>query len=191
LPLTFYKNINYNEAYCFEKFEENIQLAEQLKDGLIQFEKVFGYKASNFNAPGAYQHEILERTMFENDIKYVDSMFLKNEHQGNGKYKRKLIYWGENNKGITYLLRNAVFEPTQYKNNDNVDSCLKEIETAFFWGKPANISSHRINFNGVIDENNRKKGIQSLKLLLQRIVQRWPSVEFMSANELGDIIVSS
>jgi len=66
---------------------------------------------------------------------------------------------------------------------------MKQIEAAFLWNKPAIISSHRVNFCGHIDENNRKKGLTSLKQLLDEIVKRWPDVEFMSADELGDTIL--
>lgn len=191
LPLTFYKTINYNETYCFDKFEENQELAKQIKDGLTQFENVFGYKALNFNAPGAYEHEVLEEVLYECGIRYIDSIFIKNEHQGEGKYKKKLRYWGKKSKhNQRYLIRNCVFEPTLSSNDDMVDACLLDIERAFRWNKPANISSHRINFNGVIDEDNGAKGIKSLKYLLQKIVTKWPDVEFMAANELGDIISS-
>ena len=68
---------------------------------------------------------------------------------------------------------------------------MKQIETSFFWNKPANVSSHRVNFCGYIDKKNRATGINDLKQLLKKVVQKWPDVEFMSANELGDLIVKS
>lgn len=189
LPLDLYKNINYNETYCFENFEENKELEIQIQDGLKQFENIFGYKATNFTSPGAYQNEILDNVLSDSGIKFVDSVFLKKTHQGNSKYNNGIIYWGKQKNNLTYFLRNAVFEPTQYDNDDQVNSCIKEIETAFLWGKPANISSHRINFSGVLDSNNREKGITSLKKLLKKIIQKWPDVEFMSASELGNLIL--
>ena len=38
--------------------------------------------------------------------------------------------------------------------NDCVDSCIKEIEIAFKWQKPAVISSHRVNYVGFINQDN-------------------------------------
>lgn len=190
LPLHYYKTIFYNEAYSFNDFSENEVLAKLLGEGLLAFEKVFGYKASNFNAPGACEHEVLEKTMAAYGISYIDSVVLKNEHQGNGFYKNKLRYVGKTNQyNQRYLIRNCVFEPTQAK--EAIASCLKEIETAFFWKKPVNISSHRVNFTGVIDEKNRAVGIKSLEKLLKVIVMRWPDVEFMAANELGDLMAKN
>lgn len=189
LPLNYYKTIHYNEAYCFDKFEENKDLAIILSDGLLAFEKVFGYGATNFNAPGAYEHEILEKVMSEYGVKYIDSIVIKKEHQGNGIYKNKFRYVGKMNKYEQYyLIRNCVFEPNLVKPDEAIASCLKEIETAFFWNKPANISSHRVNFTGTIQEVNRTKGINALRNLLKAIVVKWPDVEFMAANELGDLI---
>jgi len=187
LPLNYYKTIRYNETYSFNLFEENYELAHQIKYGLNDFEQIFGYRATNFNAPGAYEHEVLEKTMSEGGIRFIDTVPIKNEHQGNGIFKKKFRYWGKSNRfGQRYFLRNCVFEPSLETNA--VSLCLKEIETAFLWGKPANISSHRINFNGVIAEENGRLGNEALRSLLKSIVKKWPEVEFMCANELGMII---
>jgi hypothetical protein len=87
------------------------------------------------------------------------------------------------------MVRNVVFEPTEERGIDWVDFTLKQIENAFRWDKPAIISSHRVNFCGHIDKKNREKGLKSLESLLQEIVKKWPDVEFMSADELGNCIV--
>jgi hypothetical protein len=87
------------------------------------------------------------------------------------------------------MVRNVVFEPTEDRGIDWIDFTLKQIETAFRWNKPAIISSHRVNFCGHIDEKNREKGLKSLEGLLQEIVKKWPDVEFMSADELGNCIL--
>lgn len=192
LPLDYYKTIYYNEAFSFDKFEENKDLALILVEGLKSFEKIFGYKASNFNAPGAYEHEVLESVMHDEGVKFIDSIVIKNEHQGNGVFKKKIRYVGKKNKlNQRYLIRNCVFEPSLTTPNEAIASCMQEIEAAFFWNKPANISSHRVNFTGVIDEKNCKSGIDALKKLLQEIVKKWPEVEFMSADELGELIVTT
>ena len=83
------------------------------------------------------------------------------------------------------MVRNVVFEPTEDRGIDWVSFTMKQIETAFRWNKPAIISSHRVNFCGHIDTQNREKGLAALKNLLQEIVKKWPNVEFMSADELA------
>jgi hypothetical protein len=67
---------------------------------------------------------------------------------------------------------------------------MKQIDTAFRWNKPAIISSHRVNFCGHIDPKNREKGLETLKKLLQEIVVKWPNVEFMSADTLGELVLN-
>ena len=184
-------NIRYNEAFSFESFSENESLKEILIDGLNLFEKVFGYRATNFNAPGAHEHSDLESTMKECGIRFIDTSTIKKEHQGDGIYKSKLRFMGERNSyGQTYLLRNCVFEPTLFEPEEAIDRCLKEIEAAFRWSKPAIISSHRVNFCGLIDEKNREKGISSLRKLLRAVATKWPDVEFLTAEELGLLIES-
>ena len=114
---------------------------------------------------------------------------IKNEHQGKGKYKKEYNYTGKTNKhGQKILVRNIVFEPTDERGFDWVDYSMKQVEAAFRWRRPAIISSHRVNFCGHIDPENRKEGIGKLKNLLAAITERWPDVEFMAANELGKLI---
>ena len=62
---------------------------------------------------------------------------------------------------------------------------MKEIEIAFRWKKPAVISTHRVNYIGNLVENNRIKGLQSLKELLTKMLAKWPDIEFMTSVELG------
>jgi hypothetical protein len=132
---------------------------------------------------------VIHKVLKEGGVKYIDTPLVKNEHQGKGKYKKTFNYTGKKNKlGQTYLVRNVVFEPTDDRGVDWVNYTMKQIEAAFRWNRPAIISSHRVNFCGHIDEGNRTEGLIALNNLLHRIVQRWPDVEFMAANELGDLV---
>jgi len=70
---------------------------------------------------------------------------------------------------------------------DWVSFTMKQVEAAFRWGKPANISSHRVNFAGHINPENRKEGLAQLKNLLDKIVKKWPDVEFMSSENLAKL----
>ncbi|MGY6555170.1 MAG: hypothetical protein ACXIUM_11695, partial [Wenzhouxiangella sp.] len=59
---------------------------------------------------------------------------------------------------------------------------------AFQMNKPAIISSHRINFCGFIDESNRDQNLEALDYLLKAVLQRWPDVEFITSEELLDVV---
>jgi len=184
-----YDSISSMAAFDFWSFEENKWFKDLIKEGLNAFKKVFGYYATHFNPPGGREHSFIHQALKENGIRYIDTPFIKSEHQGHGVYKSTFNYTGKKNVfDQTYLVRNVVFEPTDNRGVDWVPYTIKQIEAAFRWNRPAIISSHRVNFCGHIDENNRQKGITALRELLHKIIQRWPEVEFMAANELGDLI---
>jgi hypothetical protein len=184
-----YSTISYSAAFEFWDVKENESFHAILADGLRAFENVFEYKAKNFTPPGGTRHPSLWPTLYAQGVRYIDLPMLEKQHMGLGAYRNVWNYTGkvqDNNECV--LMRNAVFEPT---GNDSIDwtaQTLKQLEVSFRWGKPAIISSHRVNFSGHITESNRAKGIGSLRHLLNAIVNRWPDVEFISSDELGKII---
>lgn len=184
-----FPNISYTAAYEFEELNENQSFKFILQDGLDRFEEVYGYKSVHFNSPGGREHSMIHPFLKEKGVKYLDTPFIKLQHEGGGKYQRSLNWTGKRNaEGQIFQVRNVVFEPTDYRGFDWVDYSFRQISTAFKWNKPAIISSHRVNFCGEIDPENRRKGLQALKALLQRIVKHYPHVEFMSSVELGKVI---
>jgi hypothetical protein len=42
-----------------------------------------------------------------------------------------------------------------------------------------------------LDPQNREKGLEQLEILLEKMLRRWPEIEFMTSVELGDLISSS
>ena len=77
---------------------------------------------------------------------------------------------------------NPIYYGTAYRLKETAG--LNQVAAAFRWRKPAIISSHRVNFCGHIEEENRRLGLDALGRLLQGIVQRWPDVQFISADDL-------
>lgn len=187
-----YNTINYTAAFDFWDPSENIKIGEILLDGLDQFKNVFGYNASNFMAPTSKIHESLLPGLKKYGINYIDMNLIHSQHQGFGTYKKAYNFTGKDlNSDQICIVRNVVFEPTDDRGFDWVNYSLKQIEAAFRWHRPAIISSHRVNFCGHIDPQNRVIGIKALKKLLKKVVEKWPDIEFMSANELGDLISNS
>ena len=86
------------------------------------------------------------------------------------------------------MVRNASFEPSQCSGQDVVSECLKDIQNAFFWHKPAIISAHRLNFIGELNKRNRLDNLVALDILLSKILLRYSDVEFMSSEQLGEFI---
>jgi hypothetical protein len=170
----------------FWDVNENEALKPILKEGLQLFEEVYGYPSNYFTPPVFNIHHSLFQTLKDNGIEFLDLALLRNEHQGLNLYKKSFNYIGKKTKeGLTIMVRNVVFEPTEDRGIDWVSFTMKQIETAFRWDKPAIISSHRVNFCGHIDKENREKGLAVLKNLLQEIIRKWPDAEFMSADEVA------
>ena len=182
--------IKYSAAFHFWESNEIEDFSKIITTGLDAFEKVFGYRATHFNAPGGSENINIHKYLKDSGIKYIDQPLVKYEPQGKGVFKRKFNYTGKKNYfGLTYQVRNVVFEPIN--NSSSVDIALRQIEAAFRWNRPAIISSHRVNFCGHIDPKNRKIGISALRELLKNIVLKWPDVEFMSTVELGVLIANN
>ena len=184
-----YSSMGWTSAFSFwDPIEDTKMFPEIIEDGLLIFEKVYGYKSKLFTPPARHFPENLEGKLTQWGLIAFDRPFFQGKHIGLGKYKYESSSMGFNKKtNMLDVVRNVVFEPTD-SNIDHVAKAMAQIEAAFFWNKPAIISSHRVNFCGHIDEKNREKGLGDLKKLLKGIVQKWPEVEFVSASDLVDII---
>ena len=108
---------------------------------------------------------------------------------GKSKYSKKIRYTGQSNKyGQRFLVRNAFFEPTHFNGMNHITDLLNRMDIAFFWNKPAIIDTHRLNYVGTYDLNNKVNNICNLESLLKEIIRKWPEVEFLSSNELTNEI---
>lgn len=184
-----YPTMSAYAALDFWNSDENENFKSTIIDGLEKFETVFGFKSTYFTPPVFNIHHSLFFTLRDHGIRFIDLALYRKEHQGFNVYKKSFNFIGKKtNEGLNIMVRNIVFEPTEERGLDWVDFAMKQIETAFRWNKPAIISSHRVNFCGHIEEANREKGLKSLKSLLDNIVAKWPNVEFMSADELGECV---
>lgn len=186
----------YMEGLDYFSEEERIQKEAVLKEGMDLFEKTFGYRSTSFIANCYIWGDYAEKTLSELGVKYMQGTYKQCipylDKNGNHRHKFKTHYFGEKNKfGQRYVFRNAFFEPSSFPNTDKVSDCLARINIAFKCKKPAIIGSHRLNFVGFIDENNRIKNLEQLKILLKEIVKRWPDVEFVSTDQLDKIYTIS
>ncbi|MBS1516022.1 MAG: hypothetical protein JSS63_13380 [Bacteroidetes bacterium] len=179
-------------AVDIDDVSENIVLAEIIKDGLNLFEKLLGYKAEYFVAPNSLMNTGLEKDLSQMGIKFLIGSRNQPESLGNGQYKTNFRYIGKKNEyGQTFLVRNSQFEHGQSAEQYGYEKCLKDIEAAFRWNKPAVISTHRVNYIGFINEKNRKQGLEQLDNLLKNVTKKWSDVEFMTSAELGELITQS
>jgi len=162
-----------------------------LQEAADLFEKQYGFRSKSFIAPCYIWKRELEPVMKECGIDYLQGLSLQQIPVNDEplKYKSKYHYLGQKNKlGQTYLVRNAFFEPYKGGAVDWTDECLKRVEIAFNCHKPAIISTHRLNFIGALDVAFRDNNLKKLEALLLNITKHWPDVEFMSSDQLGDVI---
>ncbi len=175
---------------AFDLFEiDDLEVqAGAIREGLQMFEDLFGYRASFFVPPNGPFNNSLEKTAAECGIKYMSKAKRQLEPLGNGKTRTVYHTPGSRNEyGQVTLTRNCVFEPSE-EGKDWVDSCLSDIKIAFRMRKPAVVSTHRVNYIGALEENNRKRGLRQLDQLLSSVTKQWPEVEFITSDQLGDII---
>jgi hypothetical protein len=177
-------------AFDFDTSEEELQVNEIAKDGLRIFEEIFGYPSKSFIAPNYVWGESLEQIIQTCGVVFIQgTQWHRYIEINKKKSKRRLRYTGKRNRQNQIdLARNALFEPTENTSKDWLRSCMADINRAFLCHKPAIVCSHRVNFMGGINKSNRDNNLKLLKELLLQIKAKWPDVEFMSSDQLGELI---
>jgi hypothetical protein len=180
--------VDFQAAFLSGRKNELESYKQILTEGLTLFQKLFGYKAEYFVPPNGPFNNNLNKTLIENGVRYRSASKIQKEPRDNGK-TRKIIHWlGQKERsGIIYITRNCLFEPNQ-PSRDWIDSCLNDIKNAFHWNKPAIISTHRVNYVGALNQSNRDKGLEQLKILLKEISKNWPDVDYLTTPELGHLV---
>jgi len=175
-------------AYNYSNDRQLDFILKSIDEGAALFQEIFGFKSKSFIAPAYTWDNKIEKKFNDLGFKYI---------QG-GLYqifpsiynKKRLNYTGrKNNLGQIYLMRNVHFEPALTPQNDCVPKALLDIERAFLWRKPAIISSHRLNYIGNLEEQNRINTLNQLQKILSYVVKKYADVEFMTSDQLGDAIV--
>ena len=190
---TWYKGIQIPEylgAFHPDYTSDIPTLEKVIITGAKLFKTNCGYQPTHFIAPNRESAKVLDSTLRKVGIRYMTMAKLRHYPLGDDKYKRDFIWLGKQNKKLDqlYITRNCYFEQSSPLHNEWVTSCLKEIEIAFKWHKPAIISTHRVNYIGSINPKNATNGLKELDRLLSIIIKKWPDVEFMTSTELGEVI---
>lgn len=187
---------DFQAAFQIDTINDLVYQKEVLKTGLDLFEELYGYRSRYFVPTNGPFNNTLEKDLNEHGVKYINTGKKQKEPLGNGQYKINTRFIGDKNQyGQIYITRNCFFEPSSSgfekpANTDWINNCLKEIEIAFRWRKPAIISSHRVNYIGYLHPENRERSLKQLSELLGKMLKRWPDIEFMTSPELGDLITS-
>jgi hypothetical protein len=181
---------NYMASFEACEINDSTRIIESLREGLQLFEEYFQVKSKTIIAPCYIWNEVVEKVSADAGVKGVQGISYQYLPTARG-VRKKLHFTGQvNNYGQIYLVRNAFFEPSLEGRKDVVRDCLKRIETAFRWKKPAIIGSHRINYMGSLVESNRENNLKLLDSLLTQVKKKWPDVEFISSDQLVNIMNS-
>lgn len=154
---------------------------ESVKEGLELFNALWGFSSKTFVAPCYAWNGRIEKILAEHGVQLIQSSRVsKPVYQQGATYR----YAGQHNQyGQTYSIRNCAFEPANAV-DDEADKALSQIKNAFDEKKIAVFSTHRINYVGGLDENNRTKNLKLLDKLLTGIEKQYSDVEFWSSDKL-------
>ena len=161
-----------------------------LKDGLELFNRIFGYQSKSFIAPVYTWSTQLDESIAEQGIKYLQGgKFQLSPNVTTNKIDKISHSLGQKNKFAQhYLVRNCYFEPSTNTARNLVANAVKDVESSFLFKRPAIISTHRLNFVSSLDQNNADRGRILLHDFLSQVVNRHPSVEFLTSSELGELL---
>ncbi len=189
----FSKRHNFMAALDYETDFQKKDINKILLSGLNVFKQIFGYPSTSFIAPTYVWDEVAEQALFEYGVNTLQGIgFQYQPNPGGPNYRSRYRYTGKRSAfNQVYLTRNCFFEPALMPGVDAVDTCMKRIQMAFRWRKPAIIGSHRLNYIGFIDPSNRDRNLKLFDNLLKKITQTWPDVHFMSSDQLGETILSN
>lgn len=192
LPIKYYKKQNIHIQAAFGQYsQESLEFYKKnISEGLSLFEEIFGFRSKTFIANNYTYPEELNNTLFENGVVGIQGMRKQKIPRRSGNLRYKEIFTGLRNEfSQVYTVRNASFEPSQKPEQfQDIRNCLRSISNSFYWGKPAIITSHRLNFIGSLDQENRNINLKLLRELIKSILLKWPEVEFLSSDELIDVI---
>jgi len=186
------KRNNLLAALDYNSAAQKQRVNESVVEGLEIFESLLGIKSDAFTPPCNVWGSDTEELLSMKGVKHIKSSKTQNiPKPGYMNYSRGYHYIGQRNKfGQHYQIRNCLFEPALNPKVDWVDACMKSIEVAFSWHKPAIISCHRLNFIGSLNHANRRDNLILFDRLLTGIIKKWPDVRFVDSATLGEKIMS-
>ena len=157
------------------------EIGEWIRTGTQYFHNAFGYAPhvsglSSARARGGALEETVARLLSQNGVEVITNAVNKSL----GHYDPGL--------GLTYIRRNACFEPALYKKDRHapgwLTSCYEEVEQAWASNHPAIVNTHRVNYTSLAPER-RARSLNQLEQLLTRIQTEHPEAVYRSSWEVG------
>lgn len=180
---------SFRPGFYFDNQEDFSFLENALTDGVLIFRDTFGINPDVFCPSNAVFHDKFKPLLLESGIKTTVETGKRYIPDGNGGYTTKYYINGRKDKsGIITYGRNCLFEPLKDGLEISLKNVMNQIKASFRWRKPAIIATHRVNFVGGLYNGNREMGLKALGLLLEKVLETWPDVEFMNSSEFSKLI---
>lgn len=182
-------NKRHRSTYKIQEYNELDALESNIKQGIDILNQMFGIKTTYFVPPDGPYHLKLNNALIHSGILCIGLPKKHNNPLEPKWYRSKLFWLGKKTKeGLICITRNVSFEPGSPRANDWVAKAMCDINKSFKQKSPAVISTHRANYVGSLNTENRINGLKQLKALLNQIVKTWPDVEFITSSEMGEIM---
>jgi hypothetical protein len=183
-----YSPVDYLTAYWPDSLKALEEIEAITIDGLRMFEETFQFKSRTFVACCFVLPEELEACTASHGVQLIQT---QKRHRVPRPSTEDSIFptrfTGEINKfGQLYSVRNVLFEPAIDPSKDWAEAAFFQVDRAFKRNSPAIVCTHRMNFVGGRKIENRDGGLRQLRLLLQKVTNAFPDVEFLSSDQLLD-----
>lgn len=161
---------------------------EYFKMGIDTFSDFFSFEPISFIPPNYWLDNQLLNTIEQANFTSIQGMKYRfsSRNKSYQKMKRKNGYFeGESN--LISLVRNIQLEPTLQPNKsieEIVKKAVDSLRVAYYFGQPAIVDTHRINYTAKNSKSNRDKGIGVLDLFLKETQKLFPDVQFWSTKQL-------
>ena len=184
---------NLRAAFDMDSMDDLAYLQNVIHTGISEFENMFGFRTHYFVPTNGYFNNTLQSVLCKEGFHAIGLQRQQIEPKGDGIYEKHYSWLGKKTPyGLLNIARNCFFEPNSWehpKNKDWVNDCLHQINIAFRCFKPAIIGNHRVNFTGSLNPENRTNGLEKLNSLLSQIIKRWSNIEFMTSEELINLML--
>jgi hypothetical protein len=174
----------YSEYFNYRTCTEPNRLYNWIKEGLSEFNRIFGYNSQSTIAPNYVLSENGMKALAENDIQFLqggNKIFCKKRNTE--EFYLNYSMGTKLRSGMTSIARTIKFEPCRDKENWNAQYCITSSAELIKKNIPVVIATHRFNYVTSHARESRKQ----LSLLLKELVN-YDDVRFLTTIELGEAI---
>lgn len=176
----------YSEYFRADSSSAISGLADWIRLGLKEFERMFGYKSASTIAPNYVLHPNDFNTLAELGIGFLQGGN-KITYTTKGGVRFKNYCQGfQHPSGLTILARNHKFEPNRGKKEWQADFSIKAAKHWLQRGVPSVIDTHRFNYVSTF----AKKSCEQLRLFLQAM-RGVKDLKILTTPELGEAVVNN